>query len=322
MRSEPLALGVDIGGTEIRLALLDGAGEIVTFRRTPTDADGGPAAVIRQITGLFETLDPADRDAVVGVGAGVPGPLDAERGLVYVAPALKGWADVPFAADLALAISRPVHIENDAHAAALGEWRFGAGREARHMVYVTVSTGIGGGVIADGRLLRGANGLATLFGHMTVAETSHPCFCGAIGCWEAVASGSAMAWLAADEIARAPGSALAEAARAGAVTALTVFQAAAAGDEAAVGLVAREAEYLARGIVNLLHLFSPEMIVMGGGVCRNLPMMAEAIGAHVQSRALPPYRHVPIVAAALGDMSGVVGAASLVALSMSPSSAR
>lgn len=310
----PLAMGIDIGGTELRVALMDDTGSIVATERTATDAEGGPAAVIGQIEVLVGTLDPALRDTVIGAGVGVPGPLDAERGLVHIAPALKGWVDVPFAADLGARLGLPVRIENDAHAAALGEWRFGAGRGLRHLVYVTVSTGIGGGVIVDGSLLRGANGLAALFGHMTVVEDSPPCFCGAIGCWEAVASGSAMGWLATAALARVPTSRIGALAGGGPVTARHVFEARGMGDDLARSLVAQEAEYLARGFVNLLHLFSPEAVIVGGGVSRSLSVMSADIAAHVARRALPPYRDVPILEAALGDLSGVVGAASLVRL--------
>lgn len=307
-------MGVDIGGTELRVALLDRTGRVVAAEQTATDVEGGPAAVIGQVEAIMGRLDPALREAVSGAGVGVPGPLDAERGFVHIAPALKNWVDVPFAADLGARLGVPVRIENDAHAAALGEWRFGAGRGLDHLVYVTVSTGIGGGVVVDGSLLRGANGLAALFGHMTVVADSPPCFCGAIGCWEAVASGSAMGWLATAALARAPASTIGDLARGGPVTARHVFEAAETGDDLARTLVAREAEYLARGFVNLLHLFSPQAVIVGGGVSRALSVMAADIAAHVARRALPPYRTVPIVKAALGDMSGVVGAASLVAL--------
>lgn len=310
----PFAMGVDIGGTELRVAVLDREGDIVLVRRTATHATGGPHAVIDQIATLADTIDAAMRGAILGVGVGVPGPLDAERGHVHVAPALKGWVDVPLASDLGAVLGLPVHLENDAHAAALGEWRFGAGRGLKHMVYVTVSTGIGGGVIANGSLLRGANGLAGLFGHMAITESSPPCFCGNIGCWEAVASGSAMGWLATDALARFPKSRIAVLAGGGPVTARHVFEAAASGDDLGRSLLDREAEYLACGFVNLLHLFSPEAIVVGGGVGRRLSEMSAAITTHVTQRALPPYRGVPILEAALGDMSGVIGAASLVAL--------
>ena len=310
----PLAMGVDIGGTELRIALLDREGDLVLARRVSTDATGGPGAVIDQIATLADTIEPAMRAAIVGVGVGVPGPLDAERGHVHVAPALKGWVDVPLGSDLAAVLGVPVRLENDGHAAALGEWRFGAGRGLRHLVYVTVSTGIGGGVIADGSLLRGANGLAALFGHMTITEASPPCFCGNIGCWEAVASGSAMGWLATDALARYPESRIASLANGGPVTARHVFEAAVSGDGLGRRLVDREAEYLACGFVNLIHLFSPEAVIVGGGVGRRLPDMSAAIATQVARRALAPYRAVPIIEAALGDMSGVIGAASLVAL--------
>jgi glucokinase len=180
------------------------------------------------------------------------------------------------------------------------------------MCYVTVSTGIGGGVVADGALFQGRGGLAAQFGHMAIVEDSPRCFCGAVGCWEAVASGSAMGWLAAAALRGEPGSLIAAlAAGAPAVTARHVAEAAARGDPLALRLMRQEARHLATGFVNLLHLFSPELIVVGGGVARSLGLMRADIEAAMRERAMPAYRSVPVVAAALADHAGVVGAATL-----------
>ena len=198
---------------------------------------------------------------ICGVGIGSPGPLDAEAGIVVHASTLRGWDDVPLAALAAARLGRPVRVDNDANVAALAEWRFGAGRGLRHMVYVTVSTGIGGGVILDGRLLHGRGSMAGEIGHMAITEAPVPCSCGALGCWEALASGPALG---------ARATALGSLGR---VTARDVARLAEAGDAIALGLLAEEARYLGLGFANLLHLYAPEMIVVGGGVSECLPAM-------------------------------------------------
>jgi glucokinase len=163
-----LALAVDLGGTDLRAAVIDEAGEVLSLATTATDSRGGPDAVVAQIVGLAgRVLADADHPPVVGVGVCAPGPLDPVAGIVLAAPTLHGWGEVPLAALLHMRLGHPVMLENDANAAALGEFRFGAGRGTRNMVFVTVSTGIGGGVIADGRLLHGRRGMAAEIGHMT-----------------------------------------------------------------------------------------------------------------------------------------------------------
>jgi glucokinase len=247
---------------------------------------------------LVEQIAPGHR--VLGVGIGSPGPLDAEAGVVVHASTLRGWDDVPLAELVAARLGLPVRLDNDANCAALAEWRFGAGRGLRHMVYVTVSTGIGGGVILDGKLMHGHLSLAGEIGHMAITEAPVRCSCGAMGCWEALAAGPAL------------GQRATELGLWGRVTARDVAQLAEAGDTAALGLLNEEARYLGLGFANLLHLFAPEMIVVGGGVSACLPLMRPAIEAVIRGQAMPAYREVPIVAAALGHRAGVIGAALLV----------
>ena len=296
------ALGVDLGGTGLRAAIVDETGAVLAIEEAATDALGGPAAVIKQILALVATLrQKHPRVAVEGLGVGAPGPLDPLAGIAIAPPTLSGWKDVPLAALLAERLGLTVLIENDANAAALGEWRFGAGQGTQSLVFVTVSTGIGGGVIADGRLLHGYRGLAAEIGHMRIAETSEePCFCGQFGCWEALASGTALGRRGA----RARGDA--------AITSRAVVAAARQGDSAALALLTQEAAYLGVGFVNLLHLYSPERIVMGGGLGAALDLMQADIDAVIQARAMPAYRSVPVVAAGLGTRAGLVGAASLI----------
>lgn len=287
-------LAVDLGGTELRAALVDQTGAFLAAASTTTDAQGGPAAVVEQIAALVAPLRSHPTAAcVTRLGIAAPGPLDPHAGIVLAAPMLRGWVDVPLAALLCRRLALDVVLENDANAAALGEWRFGAGRGARSIVYVTISTGIGGGVIVDGALLHGRRGLAGEIGHMIVTQADTPCACGGSGCWEAVASGTALA-----RAAGRPGQHVEAAAR--------------QGDAAALALLDAEACWLGIGLANLLHLYSPERLVMGGGVMACLDLMRPRIEATLRSRAMPAYRDVAVVAAELGGRAGLVGAAGLV----------
>jgi glucokinase len=292
-----VAIGIDLGGTQLRAAIVSADGAVLAHARTETAAQDGPAAVIAQMADLVGQI--AAGHAVLGVGIGSPGPLDAEAGVVIEAPMLRGWTDVPLAELAAARLGLPVRIDNDANVAALAEWRFGAGRGLRHLVYVTVSTGIGGGVILDGKLMHGHLSLAAEIGHMMITEAPIPCLCGATGCWEALASGTAL------------GQRATETGAWGQVTARDVARLAEAGDRTALRLLDEEARYLGIGFTNLLHLYAPEMIVVGGGVSECLPAMRPAIEAVIQRRAMPAYRDVPVVAAALGPQAGVIGAALL-----------
>jgi glucokinase len=306
------ALAVDLGGTELRGAIVDEQGALLAFAATPTDAAGGPRAVIDQIARLIAQIRAvAPAVAIVGLGVGAPGPLDSDMGVAIAPPTLVGWRNVPLAALLRERLGVDVRLENDANAAALGEWRFGAGRSAQSMVFITVSTGIGGGVIADGHLLRGRRGLAGEIGHMTVAAGTERCACGAFGCWEALASGTALGREATRLVAAGEAAALKEIAGSDLVTARHVAQAARAGDPQALALVGKEAQWLAVGLVNLLHLYSPERLILGGGVSELLDLMREGIERTIRERAMSAYRDVPILPAMLGRNAGLVGAASL-----------
>lgn len=307
------AVGIDLGGTELRAAVVDEGGRVLSRAQTKTDARGGPAAVIEQMAALFADV----RDAVpgvtpVGIGVGSPGPLDAEAGIVIGPPTLHGWRDVPLRDLLAERLGLPVRLDNDGHAAVLGEWRFGAGRGLSSFVYITVSTGIGGGIVVDGHLLRGRRGMAAHVGHMIVeAGSDVVCSCGNPGCWEALASGSALDRAGRAAAAREPGGTIARIAAGNPVTARHVMAAAREGDDTALALVGREGRYLGAGIVSLLHLFSPERVVIGGGLSNGLDLLADPIRATIAARAMPAFRDVPVGSSALGLDVGLIGAAAL-----------
>ena len=308
-----VALAFDLGGTELRGALVGSGGRVVAHVSAPTMAGAGSEAVIGQIITLAgELLTQHPRSKVAGIGVGAPGPLDPKAGIVIAPPTLAGWHDVPLSDILGQHFGLPVRLENDANAAALGEWRFGAGRDTGSMVFVTVSTGIGGGVIAEGHIFHGRRGLAAEIGHMTITGEGERCFCGAVGCFEAVASGTALGRRATALTAPGDGSVLRRLSAGGDVSARHVIEAARAGDISALELVEAEANWLGIGFTNLLHLYSPELIVMGGGLANGFDLLAPSIRAVVQQRAMPAYRDVPIVPALLGSQAGLIGAASLI----------
>ncbi|ESX27189.1 ROK family protein [Mesorhizobium sp. LSJC264A00] len=308
-----LALAFDLGGTALRGALVESDGRIVAHASAPTLAGAGSEAVIGQIVALAGTLLKEHPQAnVAGIGVGAPGPLDPKAGIVIAPPTLAGWHDVPLIDILGRHFGLPVRLENDANAAALGEWRFGAGRGSGSLVFVTVSTGIGGGVVADGHIYHGRRGLAAEIGHMTITGEGDRCFCGAIGCFEAVASGTALGRRATRLTAPGDGSLLRRLSNDGDVSARHVVEAAKAGDANALDLIEAEAQWLGIGFTNLLHLYSPDLIVMGGGLSNGFDLLAPSIRAVIQQRAMPAYRDVPIVQAELGDRAGLIGAASLI----------
>jgi glucokinase len=307
----PLAIGIDLGGTQLRAALIDGGGNILNRTAVATAAVAGPDVVIDQLHQVATSVSAGiSRDHLAGIGVSAPGPLDTENGIALSIPTLAGFVDIPLARILEHQIGLPVLLENDGIAAALGEWRFGAGRGYANLVYVTVSTGIGGGVVSDGRLLRGRRGMASHIGHMTVVRDGEPCVCGNRGCWEAYGSGTAFAQRA--KIRAESQSATSLGADGAPIDGRAVFEAAAKGDTLACDLVSEESDVLGVGIANLLHLYSPDIVVIGGGMANGFQFLYPGIAARIKSAAMPPFRDIPVVRAALGGNSGLIGAAILV----------
>jgi glucokinase len=297
---------VDLGGTQIRVGLADEAGVLHAEQRALTEAHTGADAIIERMVAMIEQARaqvPAGAD-LLGVGIGAPGPLDPFRGLVMNPPNLPGWHNVPLRALIEQRANLPTELGNDANAAALGEWFFGGGRGTHNLVYVTISTGIGGGVIADGKLLLGRYGSATEVG-MHIIETSTRAF------WEDLASGPGLARAAADAMIAEPRSLLHTLATPETVTGALVAQAAAMDDPLAQRLMDREGELIGIGLVNLLHLFSPELVLLGGGVAANNPLLIRRAAQVVQERAMDVYRDVPLRLATLGERVGLLGAAAL-----------
>lgn len=308
-------VAVDFGGTRIRAALADGAGKILLRTTAPTPAAKGPGAVIERIAELArEVMEGVPRLQIHAVVVASPGPLDSEAGVVLCPPNLPGWTDVPLAHLLLEKLELPVRIENDAKAAALGEYTFGEHKGTKNLLYLTVSTGIGSGVISGGRSLRGYRGLATEIGHMIIDSRGPQCTCGGRGCLEALASGTAIARDGAEVVRSGLPTLMDEIAEGKPenVTAKVVERAAVLGDVAATEIMRRAAANLGIGIANAVHLFSPEIVIVGGGVSRAGDMLLDPVRLAAKERLMYPYRQqLRIVPATLGDDAGLLGAVAL-----------
>ena len=311
-------IGLDLGGTKTLAVVATAEGGILGRSRMPTP-QGGRAELVEVLCAAVAEAAAAAGIAVrdtAGVGVGVPGPTDPRAGVLLDPPNLPAdCRALPLGAILGARLGLPVSVENDANAAAIGELRFGAGRGAADMIYITMSTGIGAGVVADGRLVRGAGLTAGEIGHMLLApEGGDICGCGRTGCWEAVCSGTGIARQAREAVAagRSPG--MAAVAGPGAVTPAVVLEAAAQNDPAAQGIVGRVVRYNGYGLLNLLHLLSPGRIVIGGGLTHGWDQLLEPAARWARAHAMTrPAEACTIVRAALGDVVGGLGAAALVA---------
>lgn len=313
--SRPPVLALDIGGTKLAAGVVDGDGRVHSFLVESTLADQGPE---RGLARLFDLGRGAVQQSglewaqlgAVGIGCG--GPLDAARGVLLAPPHLPGWRDVPVT-DLAVeAYGLAAMLENDATAAAAAEHRYGAGAGTRNMVYLTISTGVGGGVVIDGHLYRGASGNGGELGHVTVDWRGRPCRgCGRRGCLEAYVSGTSVAERAREELAAsAEPSSLASLER---LRASDVAAAAAAGDAVAARVWDATVDALACGLTSIVNVFEPELVVIGGGVSAVGEQLLAPVRRRVRADAMKPAGDsVGIVRAALGDRVGVVGAAAIV----------
>ena len=289
-------LGLDIGGTKIAAGVVDADGGVHGFVTAPSDSDATSG-----VERLFElgrrSIAESGLD-VEAVGIGCGGPLDSDKGLLIAPLHLPGWKDVPVAGLATAAFDRPAFLDNDGTAGAAGEHRFGAGRGTHAMVYLTISTGVGGGVVLDGAVQRGCSGNGGELGHVTVDWHGRRCRgCGRHGCLEAYCSGTSIAERAV------------EAGMGAGVTAADVAQAAQAGDEVASRVWDETCEALACGLTSIANLFEPEVIVLGGGVVRTGEQLLAPVRASVAEQMIGP--PVSIVAAASGDAVGVVGAAAI-----------
>jgi glucokinase len=304
-------VGIDLGGTQLRVAVADARGRILTVVREPTRAEQGPERVIDRIAAAVARAlaeSGVDRRRVRALGIGLPGPVDPGRGLVHSPANLPGWADVPLNRILTERTGIPSWLHHDAHLAAFGELRRGAGRGTRDMIYVTVSTGIGAGLVLGGELYAGSRGSAGEFGHIVIQVDGPLCRCGNRGCIEALASGTAIARDAREGVRRgvrtrlrlipAPGP-----------TARDVDRAARAEDPFARRLLADAGSVLGVGLGTLVNLFNPEMIVIGGSVMNAGRVLTDPMrAAMAQSSFASARKGLRVVPPLLHADVGLVGA--------------
>jgi len=314
--TEQFVVGVDLGGTKILTALAGSDGQIIAEQKIPTESAKGQEHVITRIVHTVEHVLQAagvEREQVRALALGAPGPVDTANGVIRFAPNLM-WHDVPICRMLEQHLSLPVFLDNDANLATLGEHVYGAGQGVNHMIYMTVSTGIGGGLILDGKLYRGASGVAGEIGHMVVMPGGPLCRCGKRGCMEAVASGTAIAREARELAARGQGENILAIAGGviAAITAETVANAAEAGDLTALDIIKHAARYLGIGLANIITLLNPSRIVLGGGVINIGEPLLNAVKQEVQVHVMEDAGAAArIVRAKLGGHSGVMGAVAL-----------
>jgi len=334
----PLVVGIDLGGTQIRAAALRGA-TLLSRVSLLTGENPTPERVIpRMLNAVHQALSDVNvsPDQIAGVGIGAPGPLSGRTGMVFSPPNLPEWNNVALRDTFHEKLNIPIFLERDTNAAVLAEYMFGAGRGYQEVVYLTISTGIGGGVIANGQLLEGATGTAAELGHMTIDWRGPRCNCGNIGCLESIASGTAIARRANERIAlgHSDGAALLEfvlihcqqelkanvpeSSNQAVITpiqvnARMVALAAEAGIPLAREIINSAADALGVGLVNIIHIFNPEVIILGGGVTQIGEPLQGPAKRIVQERAMTvPRETAHIVQAELGNDVGLIGAGTLV----------
>jgi glucokinase len=304
-------LGVDLGGTNIKAGLVTEDGDIVQRQSAHTPAAEGAAAVARAICqAARDCMAGAGVDArsVLGLGVGSPGTIDMENGVVLFSPNLPGWHDIPLRCMIEDDIALPCVLDNDANVAALAEqWR-GAGQGASSLVLLTLGTGIGGGIVLDGRIWHGGGGVAGEIGHMSINPDGPVCGCGNHGCLEAYASATAMVRRMRESIRSGARTALAS--RIEELTARDIHQAAVAGDEIACQNIVATGRYLGVAVSNLMHILNPQVVAFSGGVTAAGEMLMAPLREEFRWRTLEASQHnVKVCFAALPNDAGIIGAA-------------
>jgi glucokinase len=301
-------IALDIGGTTLRAACYPTDSLTPTcINKTPTQP-AGPETLPRLIE-LARSVWPVGQ-AVAGIGVAAPGPVDPSAGVVLKAPSLPGWDNLPLRQILSEAFQTPVYVANDANVAALGEWVFGAGQGHQDLIYLTISTGIGGGVIANGQILLGANGLAGEMGHVTVLADGPVCSCGRRGHLEALASGPSIARWVEEQLQNGAKSNLPQGTQ---LSAWQIAAAANAGDSLAIAAFERAGAYLGAALAIFINILNPSAVILGGGVARSGELLLAPIRKVLKRQV---YSHhfldrLKLTSAALGDEAGLLGALAL-----------
>ena len=311
----PLVLAVDLGGTKLRVAIISNQGQIMAREYYLTSASDGPELIIDRMLSVMDHLlrvEDTDSSQLSSISLAAAGAIDCENGVITSSPNLPGWHNISLRDIVKQKYGIETFLLNDASAAALGEYHFGAGKGVNNLIYLTVSTGIGGGIIINGELYCGVSGSAGEIGHTTIDVNGPVCNCGNIGCLEMLASGKAVAREAIRRIGGGERSSLIEivGGKIADITAEKVYLAAQDGDSLALEVIYQAATYLGVGMVNLANIFNPEMIVVGGGMAKMGDLLLDPARQVMRERAFAiSAQAVRIVPAQLGDDAGVLGAA-------------
>ena len=308
-------LAIDLGGTKIIAAIISDKGQVMAREYYLTLAEEGPQPVIDRLLSAIEHLLGSvnlDSSKLHSISLAAAGAIDLDKGVVTLSPKLTGWYNIPLR-DIVKGNHRVnTFLINDASAAALGEHHFGVGKGVNNLILLTLGTGIGGGIIINGELYSGPCGSAGEIGHTTIDVNGPRCSCGNVGCLEMLASGTAVAQEAVRRISQGESSSLTDIVdgKVGNITAEEVGVAAQNGDSLALEVISKAATYLGVGMVNLVNIFNPEMIIIGGGMAQMGDLLLDTARQVVKERAFPlSAQAVRIVTAQLGDNAGVLGAA-------------
>lgn len=310
---EKMIVGVDLGGSKINAILADPSGNILRQGLKDTLAQEGPDEVIKRVIGCVKQV--ASGTDIAGIGIGAAGACDVATGVITLSPNLPGWHNIPLKDILQREFDLPIYLENDATVAALGEHYFGGAVDVANLIYLCVGTGIGGGIMIDGQLYHGASGSAGEIGHMTIDINGPRCSCGNIGCWETLASGTALAREAVKQIKAGTQTSILNFAdgELQKVSAQRVFLAAQEGDPLANELISQTAYYLGVGLVSIVNIFNPQLILIGGGLSRMGRLLLEPASKVVRDRAYElPVAAVRIELARLGADAEALGGVALV----------
>ena len=321
---EEVAVALDVGGTWARTAVVDEFGNVLWRSREATLRGQGTEALIEQLAqSVRQACDAAAPASVRGIALGMAGPLDPKTGVLFAPPNLTEMDGISLTQRWGDSMGAPVLVGNDATLAALGEHHYGAGQGCHTLVYITLSTGIGGGIVVDGHLFQGAAGFAGEIGHTRVESNGPECGCGSRGCLEAVASGTGIAQQARTRIARGEASLLAaEVSPIDAIEAVHVFNAAVRQDRLAQDIVDKAARGLGVGLLNVMQLLDPDLIVLGGSVSQQWPVLAPVVQSYVSENAMNSHfrDNFKVAVSPLGDDVVMLGAAALVWDTVSPTS--
>lgn len=310
-------IGVDIGGTNVKIALVDKHGHIAYQNSVPTAAEMGYEYSLKNIIDTIKNSfkeSNISQEEIGGIGFGAPGQIDTENGVIRLLPNIPGWVNVPLAQIIEKEFGVPVKVDNDVRVATLGEYTFGAGKGTKNLVCITVGTGIGSGLIINGQLVRGAGMSAGEIGHLTLVENGGPiCGCGNTGCLEALASGPSIVKMAEEYIMGGKSAKFRELAGDNPITSAIVCEAAKQGDAVAQTIFKITGKWIGIAMASVSNLLNPEKIIIGGGVAQAGDLLLDPIRETIKERALKTASDsVEVVPAELGNSAGVVGASLLV----------